>query len=146
MARTEPDDAFFGDDDPVLRMAREIAACHHEHWDGNGYPRGLAGPAIPLSARITAIADVFDALTSARTYKVAHESQCARQLIAAESGKHFDPVVCEAFLRSSAQIEDVRLRLSDDNSQACGANGSKEFSDLPLVSDSLLTAVPLSLT
>lgn len=141
---TCPDEVFFSNEDPVLRMAREIAACHHEHWDGNGYPRGLTGPAIPLSARITAIADVYDALTSARSYKAAQESQDALQMIGAESGKHFDPVVCEAFLRSKEQIEEIRQRLSDNNSHPAPAGASQEFSDVPLASDSLLTAVPLT--
>ena len=59
----------------MLRMAREIAASHHERWDGTGYPRGLAGETIPLSGRITAIADVYDALTSARPYKSAHRAR-----------------------------------------------------------------------
>jgi putative two-component system response regulator len=141
---TCPDEVFFSNEDPVLQMAREIAACHHEHWDGRGYPRGLAGPAIPLSARITAIADVYDALTSARSYKAAHDSEGALQMIAAESGKHFDPAVCGAFLRSKDQVEEIRLRLSDNNPQTSTSGASKGFSDLPLASDSLLTAVPLT--
>jgi putative two-component system response regulator len=141
---TGPDEVFFSNEDPVLQMAREIAACHHEHWDGRGYPRGLAGPAIPLSARITAIADVYDALTSARSYKAAQDSAGALRMIAAESGKHFDPMVYDAFLRSKDQIEEIRLRLSDNNPPVSTPGGSKEFSDVPLVSDSLLTAVPLT--
>ena len=82
-----PEEAFCGDEDPVLRMAREIAASHHERWDGTGYPRGLAGETIPLSGRITAVADVYDALTSTRPYKSAIESDEAFELIRSEAGK-----------------------------------------------------------
>src|SRR5580704_2078875 len=143
-----PDDAFVGDEDPVLCMAREIAASHHERWDGRGYPRGIAGESIPLSARITAIADVYDALTSVRPYKCAQSSESAMELIRAESGKHFDPDVCTAFLASRERIEEIRVRLPDDNNSAtnyCGGgpNPRREFSDVPLASDSLLTAVPI---
>jgi putative two-component system response regulator len=128
-------------------MAREIAVSHHERWDGGGYPRGIAGESIPLSARITAIADVFDALTSARPYKPARTSECALESIRLESGKHFDPAVCAAFLASRERIEEIRVRLSDEQSAVnqCdgGSDPRREFSDVPLVSDSLLTAVPI---
>ncbi|MFX8496808.1 HD domain-containing phosphohydrolase, partial [Acinetobacter baumannii] len=77
----------------VLQLAREIALAHHEKWDGSGYPRGLAGEAIPLSARIVAIADVFDALTTRRPYKEPWPVQEAMSHIAAQAGKHFDPAL-----------------------------------------------------
>lgn len=80
-----------------LTMAIEIARHHHERYDGRGYPDGLAGRGIPLSARVLAVADVYDALTSPRVYKPAYEPELARQMIAEENGKHFDPVVVEAF-------------------------------------------------
>lgn len=81
-----------------LLLAKEIAHWHHEKWDGTGYPDGLAGDAIPIAARLMAVADVFDALISERTYKPAMPFAEARDIIAAERGTYFDPDVCEAFL------------------------------------------------
>ncbi|MCH7725602.1 MAG: HD domain-containing protein, partial [Planctomycetes bacterium] len=80
-----------------LQMAVDIAKYHHERYDGNGYPSGLAGQEIPLSARIVTVADVFDALTSSRVYKEAIEPDAARAIIEADGGKQFDPVVLSAF-------------------------------------------------
>ena len=85
----------FGD---FLQMAASIARSHHERFDGSGYPDRTSGAEIPLCARITAVADVFDALTSARVYKDAMPAEEAKQLILNETGKHFDPVVIDAFL------------------------------------------------
>ncbi len=82
----------------ALQVASQIALSHHERWDGTGYPQGLAGDAIPLSARITAIADVFDALTHARPYKKAWNLRKAIEAIEQESGRHFDPALAPAFL------------------------------------------------
>jgi putative two-component system response regulator len=140
---TSPDGGFVVEEDPVLQMAREIAVSHHERWDGTGYPRGLAGEDIPLSARITAIADVYDALTSARPYKDALPPEVALQSIRLEAGKHFDPNVCEAFVRSWERIEEIRLRLPDTNHCAAGPSAWTELAQVPLASDSLLTAVPI---
>jgi len=81
-----------------LREALDIPYCHHEKWDGTGYPRGLKGKQIPLSARIFAIADVFDALTSTRPYRAARSKEDAYQYIREQTGKHFDPDVVKAFL------------------------------------------------
>ena len=81
-----------------LSAAKEIAHWHHEKWDGSGYPDGLAEDAIPVSARLMAIADVFDALISPRPYKLAIPFKEARDIIAAERGKHFDPELVDAFL------------------------------------------------
>jgi putative two-component system response regulator len=78
-------------------VAREIALSHHERWDGGGYPQGLAGAAIPLSARIMAVADVFDALICARVYKRAMPPEQARRIILDDAGSHFDPEVVQAF-------------------------------------------------
>jgi putative two-component system response regulator len=83
----------------LVRAAADIAWCHHERWDGSGYPRGLAGADIPLFARIAAVADVFDALTSERPYKKAWPPAQAREHIAQNSGKHFDPACVSAFLK-----------------------------------------------
>jgi putative two-component system response regulator len=82
----------------LIRAAEDIAWCHHERWDGSGYPRGLAGEQIPLFARIAAVADVFDALTSERPYKQAWPLPQAAEHIAQNSGKHFDPACVSAFL------------------------------------------------
>jgi HD-GYP domain-containing protein (c-di-GMP phosphodiesterase class II) len=82
----------------VLSIAEDIAACHHEWFDGRGYPRGLVGEQIPLSARITAVADVFDALTHRRPYKAPWPDDQAVAYIRDRSGTQFDPVVVEAFL------------------------------------------------
>ena len=91
LARATPDDAF-------LALGGDIALYHHERWDGSGYPFGLRGAHIPLAARIVALADVYDALTSERPYKPAFDHDVARTLIRAQSGAHFDADVVEAFL------------------------------------------------
>ena len=85
-------------DDEYIRFAADIATYHHERWDGTGYPLGLKGEAIPLSARIMAIADVFDALVSKRCYKEAVSADEAFEIIKSESGTHFDPLLVEVFL------------------------------------------------
>jgi len=82
-----------------LSVAKEIARWHHEHWDGSGYPDGLQGEAIPLSARLMALADVFDALITPRVYKEPMSGEQARELIRAGRGSHFDPDVVDAFER-----------------------------------------------
>lgn len=82
-----------------LRPALDIPFCHHEKWDGSGYPRGLKGKDIPLTARIFAVVDVWDALTSDRPYRSAWDKEKAREYIKAQSGKHFDPHVVEQFLK-----------------------------------------------
>ncbi|MDE6737172.1 MAG: HD-GYP domain-containing protein, partial [Treponemataceae bacterium] len=86
-----------------LSMAEEMAVYHHEWWDGRGYPRGCKGEEIPLCARIMAVADVFDALTSRRCYKDAMPLEKAYAIIRAESGTHFDPAVVEAFFAAKIQ-------------------------------------------
>ncbi len=83
-----------------LRPALEIPYCHHEKWDGTGYPRGLKGDEIPLAARIFAVVDVWDALRSDRPYRAAWSADKAREHIQSEAGKHFDPQVVEMFLKS----------------------------------------------
>jgi len=82
-----------------LQNAREVVECHHERYDGSGYPRGLKDEAIPLNARIFAIADVFDALVSWRPYKEPFGFEEAMRLLARERGRHFDPVLLDAFER-----------------------------------------------
>ena len=85
-----------------LHSALDIPHCHHEKWDGTGYPRGLQGERIPLAARIFAVVDVYDALTSDRLYRKAWTRAQAREYINEQSGKHFDPQVVESFLREIA--------------------------------------------
>jgi putative two-component system response regulator len=97
-----------------LQVARDIAAAHHERWDGTGYPRQLAGEAIPLAARIVALADVYDALTSKRVYKAAFSPMVARGIIESESGTHFDPDVVAAFLEAEEEFTAIFKSLSED--------------------------------
>ena len=86
-----------------LHSALDIPWCHHEKWDGSGYPRGLQGEQIPLAARLFAVVDVYDALTSDRPYRKAWPEEKARQYLAEQSGKHFDPQVVERFLQMLAE-------------------------------------------
>lgn len=83
-----------------LDMAMQIAHYHHEKWDGSGYPEGLSGEAIPIPARLMALADVFDALISHRVYKPSMPYEQGKEIIVAERGRHFDPDVVDAFLNS----------------------------------------------
>lgn len=87
-----------------LKMASEIARYHHEKWDGSGYPEGLKGKEIPLSARIVALADVFDALISERYYKPKYSFQESKRIILESSGSHFDPIIVEAFSKHEAEF------------------------------------------
>lgn len=96
-----------------LRFAREIAYCHQEKWDGSGYPQGLKGEEIPISARLMALGDVYDALISKRVYKHACTHQEAVEYIINERGKHFDPEVVDAFLQSEGEFERIAGKFSD---------------------------------
>jgi putative two-component system response regulator len=96
-----------------LQIARDIAATHHERWDGTGYPVGLSGQSIPLAGRIVALADVYDALTSKRAYKEAFAHATARSIIVAASGSHFDPAVVDAFVNVENQFIAIRTRLNE---------------------------------
>lgn len=98
---------------PLLKMAHDIALGHHEKYDGSGYPRGLAGEAIPIAARIVAVADVFDALTSSRPYKPAWETRRALDFMREQRGLHFDPVVLDAFLAGLDEVLQVQASLRD---------------------------------
>jgi putative two-component system response regulator len=93
-----------------LAMGCDIAYYHHERWDGKGYPDSLRGEGIPLSARIVALADVYDALSSKRPYKAPFDHCKAREILIAGRGNHFDPAVVEAFTRSEKQFEEIRTR------------------------------------
>jgi putative nucleotidyltransferase with HDIG domain len=87
-----------------LAEASKVVRSHHERWDGSGYPDGLAGEEIPLTARVFAVADVFDALTTDRPYRAALSFEQAHEMIVAESGRHFDPEVADAFQRVGDEI------------------------------------------
>lgn len=92
------------EDEAYIQVASDIAISHHERWDGKGYPYGLAGDKIPLSARIMAIVDVFDALVSERCYKKAYSLDETFRIISESSGTHFDPVLAEVFLDNKKKI------------------------------------------
>lgn len=110
-----------------LAMAAVIARFHHERFDGEGYPAELMGEEIPLAARIVTVADVFDAITSERPYKPAYSVEAARAIIRADSGKHFDPIIVEAFERSFDQMVRVRDRHQDRMPVLMGAMSFVEY-------------------
>lgn len=98
-----------------FEMARDIARCHHERWDGTGYPAGLRGDQIPIAARITSVADVFDALTTRRPYKEAWADEEALAELHRLSGSSFDPAVVDAFLglHASGEVASIRTAIMD---------------------------------
>lgn len=100
-------------DNALIRTGIEIAECHHEKWDGSGYPYGLRENAIPLSARILALADVYDALTSERCYKDAFDHETCRQTIIESKNRHFDPVIVDAFLEIEDDFKKIRKEFRD---------------------------------
>ena len=97
----------------VLQLARSIALAHHEKWDGSGYPYGLAGETIPLEARICAIVDVFDALTSTRPYKKPWSTEDAVAHIQSQAGKHFEPRLVELFVALLPQLLPIQAQWAD---------------------------------
>ena len=94
-----------------LQFAIEITGSHHEKWDGSGYPEAFAGEAIPLAARLVALADVYDALTCERVYKPAMSHEEAKAIIVAGRGRHFDPGVVDAFLRCEREFDEIAVAL-----------------------------------
>ncbi|MFZ4062936.1 MAG: HD-GYP domain-containing protein, partial [Polynucleobacter sp.] len=102
-----------GGDHGVVKKAIQIAGGHHEKWDGTGYPRGLNGNAIPLSARIMALADVYDALVSERLYKSGWSHEDAVNEIVSKSGTHFDPLVVNAFIAEQSNFQDITQKYQD---------------------------------
>ena len=96
-----------------LRLAREISLTHHEKWDGSGYPAGLAGEAIPLSGRLMAVADVYDALISKRVYKHAFTHEEAKAIIVQGRGSHFDPGMVDAFLACEGAFRQIAAEHRD---------------------------------
>ncbi|KAA1257574.1 Cyclic di-GMP phosphodiesterase response regulator RpfG [Rubripirellula obstinata] len=99
---------------PVLKLAAVIAASHHEKWDGNGYPSGIAGTEIPIEGRIVAVADVFDALSSSRPYKDAFPIEKCLQILLEGRGTHFDPDVLDAFMRRQDEAISIRTEYATD--------------------------------
>ncbi len=102
---------------PILSMAATIAGSHHEKWDGSGYPKGLEGEQIPIEGRITAVADVYDALRSVRPYKAAFSHEKAVGIIQGDAGTHFDPGVVEAFYEIADSLRDIRNEFADENGE-----------------------------
>ena len=100
-----------------LSLAKEIAYCHHEKWDGSGYPQGLVGEAIPLSARLMALADVYDALISRRVYKEGMPHEIAAAIIAEGRGSHFDPDVVDAFFQIEQTFISIAIRYRDSDQE-----------------------------
>ncbi|MFO1371291.1 MAG: response regulator [Candidatus Competibacteraceae bacterium] len=109
--------AQFGGEGLFLRYAREIVYSHHERWNGSGYPQGLAGDAIPISARLMAVVDVYDALISKRVYKPAFSHLQAIDMIAAERGKHFDPDIVDAMLAIADEFHAIAQQFRDDGEE-----------------------------
>jgi putative two-component system response regulator len=101
-----------------LKMARDVAAAHHERFDGTGYPNHLRGEDIPLCARIVALADVYDALTSKRIYKDAFAHEVAKEIIIKDSGTHFDPRIVEAFAAAESEFIAIRDQYREHSSIA----------------------------
>jgi putative two-component system response regulator len=99
---------------PLLDLERTIALSHHEKWDGSGYPRSLAGEMIPIEGRITAVADVFDALSSKRPYKPAFPADKCFAILNEGRGKHFDPRVLDAFIVRKDEEMAIRSAYADD--------------------------------
>jgi response regulator RpfG family c-di-GMP phosphodiesterase len=120
LCRLDPQDVF-------LRVAHEIALHHHERWDGTGYPFALSQERIPLAARVVALADVYDALTSERPYKRAYSHEITRGLIIAQSRSHFDPLVVEAFLEREVDF----MRIRETHADVSGAVNAQRLAPLP---------------
>ena len=97
-----------------LQPAKEIALSHQEKWDGTGYPQGLAGDAIPISARLMAVADVFDALISKRVYKAAMSHEETLAIMVAGRGTHFDPDVLDAFMQVNEDFKAIAASYTDE--------------------------------
>lgn len=116
-----------GTDADFLQFAAEIAYSHQEKWDGSGYPEGLAGDAIPLSARLMAVADVYDALISRRVYKPAFPHHHAVTLMREGRATHFDPDVLDAFLELQDEFNRIAHRFSDEDSTVAPATESESW-------------------
>ncbi len=108
---------------PLLQMCIDIAHCHHERWNGKGYPRGLNADETPLAARIIALVDAYDAITSERRYSAARSHEQAVEIIRADRGKHFDPVIVDAFLECQAYFNAIRSRYNSSKADVALVTG-----------------------
>jgi putative two-component system response regulator len=109
-----------GSDSELIQMAKEISLTHHEKWDGSGYPRGLAGNAIPETGRIVAIADVYDVLLQNRAYRMAFSEDEALAMMSEKRGKHFDPKMLAAFFGILPEIRRIRVETGENSSPELG--------------------------
>jgi len=107
------EEIFLKTKSPYLQIAFELTAYHHEKYNGTGYPSQLVGERIPVAARIMALADVYDALTSKRCYKKSFTHEAAKEIILEERGKHFDPKIVDSFLRQENEWNSIRNRYQD---------------------------------
>ena len=98
---------------PIMKLAAVIAETHHERWDGSGYPRGLKGEQIPIEGRITAVADVYDALSTKRPYKPAYPQEKCFSILGEGRGRHFDPRVLDAFFDNIDEVIKVQRDYAD---------------------------------
>ncbi|MCX4188989.1 response regulator [Methylophaga sp. OBS3] len=98
----------------LIKLAHTVAIAHHEKWDGSGYPNGLKGEEIPIEARIVAIADVFDALTSARPYKAAWSVEDAIEFLQSQAGKHIDPALPDILVANLPEILKIKAKFSEE--------------------------------
>jgi putative two-component system response regulator len=112
---------------PFLEIAKQIAFSHQEKWDGSGYPQGLAGDAIPIPARLMALADVYDALISRRVYKPAFPHEKAVEIIIEGKGKHFDPDTVDAFLAIQDEFREIAGRFADSDADIRGQQDRLEW-------------------
>jgi len=110
-----------------LKIAKEIAYSHQEKWDGSGYPQGLKGDQIPISARLMALADVYDALISRRIYKEPISHDAAAGIISITGGRHFDPDVVEAFLAIQDTFKAIALTYTDSSADL---QGKRDYLDI----------------
>jgi response regulator RpfG family c-di-GMP phosphodiesterase len=117
---------------PFTEMAAQIAEAHHERWDGTGYPRGLSGSEIPIAARITTVADVYDALASARPYKRALGESEVIEIIRRGIGKQFDPEVMSAFEKSVSKFREIRHEFNDAEHDGPQADVMSEVDSLKM--------------
>ncbi|MBI3713995.1 MAG: two-component system response regulator [Burkholderiales bacterium] len=108
---------YLGESNEFLRFAREITYSHQEKWDGSGYPENLSGDAIPISARLMAVADVYDALISKRVYKPAFSHQEAIDIMRKGRGSHFDPDILDVFMRISDEFNEIAQRFKENDDE-----------------------------
>ncbi len=142
-----------GSSSSILDMAATIALSHQEKWDGSGYPRGLKGEAIPIEGRIVAVADVFDALTSDRVYRKAFSVDEAIQMMREQRGRHFDPVLLDAFMEVLGQLRpDAREQMRNDPAALVEStletvrDGALERGDAEVAEGAIATAIEDGIT